>query len=276
MCGGTSGRETGGLEASRKALEIIGQLKKKLRMADGWFKTIRRTHLYFLRIKKDYGRSSSDQQHGAVDYHLSLRDGGQGGGLEEFKLIEQTLKEFGKLDEEVDMMDVDGDTSRDETSDAGSAIKSEGRDHHEGSPDSATIRQDRWNAINSNGSLPGASTISRPSSSAHYSIGSQPVISPLHMTYDQRGQQPFNSNTLPPLGGRFSPPQSASISLQQQLQAAQQQPLSQSQPTYSTDGYTENFGGDDLAAFIAGSNWQEFASVGGWLSTVWGSPSMAM
>ena len=133
-------------------------------MADGWFKTIRRVHLYFVRLKKDFQRntrnleaSSESGSSAESARYRSLREGGSGGGLEEYKLLEKILKEFGSLeDEDQDMLDADSDGvarlghGLDETSESGSAaIKSETMDLAEGTPESASIRQERWNAINS-------------------------------------------------------------------------------------------------------------------------------
>ncbi|KAK5160818.1 hypothetical protein LTR16_012343, partial [Cryomyces antarcticus] len=104
-----------GAEAARKALEMIGQMRRRLKMADGWFRTIRRMHHYYIRMKKDYrkntladngvsgGRDESPEHH----RRLSLREGGPGGGLEGYKLLEKTLKDLGSLeDEDLEMVDV--------------------------------------------------------------------------------------------------------------------------------------------------------------------------
>lgn len=72
----------------------------------------------------------------------------------------------------------------------------------------------------------------------------------------------------------------ASLTLQQQLQSQQQQ-----QETWSADmkenwlnNLDTRFGGDDVAAFVAGNNWEDWAlmaataqGAGGWLSAVWGN-----
>jgi hypothetical protein len=77
--------------------------------------------------------------------------------------------------------------------------------------------------------------------------------------------------------------QSASLNLQQQLQqggsgvpgSSQQQQQQQQQQGEMGEDWLNNldtrFGGDDLAAFVAGNSWSEFGGMGGWLSTVWGS-----
>ncbi|KAF2460968.1 fungal-specific transcription factor domain-containing protein [Lineolata rhizophorae] len=166
MCRDTNG----GSEAARKALEIVGQMRRRLQMADGWFKTIERCHKYYMRMIKDFERNSRALETSSMSSggetaegqarHLSLREGGLGGGLAEYKLLEKTLKEFGTLeDEDVEMENAPGaetgvprarQRTGDEVSEVGSAgVKSEAMDVHDGTPDSAGLRQERWNAINS-------------------------------------------------------------------------------------------------------------------------------
>lgn len=131
-----------------------------------WLRTIRRMHRYYDRIIKDYKRNTQALNEGAgSDYHdrpsfrrhLSLREGGLGGGLDEYKLLEKTLKEFGVLeDEDLDMEDGDEGprreaTSPDETefSEAGSnAVKSEGPEGPGHGADNGAVRPDGWAAVN--------------------------------------------------------------------------------------------------------------------------------
>ena len=107
--------ESKGCEAARKALEMIGLMRPKLHMADGWFKTINRMHKYFKRMKSDYKKNTAAIESGVSESdespvssrHLSLREGGIGGGLDEFKLLERTLKEFGNLEDQHDAEMID-------------------------------------------------------------------------------------------------------------------------------------------------------------------------
>lgn len=324
-----------GVDAARKALEIVGQMRKRLQMADGWFKTIRRVHLYFIRMKKDFYRNtrsleaSSESGNSPESYrHLSLREGGAGGGLEEYKLLEKILKEFGSLEaEDLDMPDADADTAAsrlgqglDEGSDAGSAaVMSEGMDITEGTPDSASVRQERWNAINS----VAAAASQRAESGNGTPILSNGTMQTLgvhpHANYFQvRGQSPQKHQLLSPTQssamaqheqGGFnqgtpgqhqygSPPtnpglaqafpgstdqaRQASLSLQQQLQPQHppQQPTTTAAWSPATkemwlNSLETRFGGDDVAAFVAGNSWEDWAGMaarekGGWLSAVWG------
>ena len=321
-----------GVEAARKALQIVGQMRKRLQMADGWFKTIRRVHLYFIRMKKDFYRNtrsleaSSESGNSPESYrHLSLREGGTGGGLEEYKLLEKILKEFGSLEaEDHDMPDADADTAAsrlgqglDEGSDAGSAaVMSEGMDIPEGTPDSASVRQERWNAINSvaaaasqraesgNGTpILSNGTMQAPGvhpHANHFQVGGQSpqkhqLLSPTQSSaMAQREQGGFNQGTpeqhqygSPPANpglaqtfpGSTDQARQASLSLQQQLQPQHppQQPTTTAAWSPATkemwlNSLETRFGGDDVAAFVAGEDWAGMAAreQGGWLSAVWG------
>lgn len=162
-----------GFESARKALEIVGQMRPRLHMADGWFKTINRIHKYMRRMKSDYRKntagtdpSTSESDNSPLSTrHLSLREGGTGGGLDEYKLLERTLKDFGNLeDQDVDMVDADDrlnsrplDAVYDDSK-SGTTVKSEEAEQRRG-PEAEQARPEAgpWNAINA---TPGAQ--SRP------------------------------------------------------------------------------------------------------------------
>ena len=314
-----------GFEATRKAFQMIGSMKPRLKMAEGWVRTVRRSYMYFGRIKKDFRRnaqalaSSSGSETDSADpaRPLSLREGGTGGGLEEYKLLELTLKEFGSLeDEDLDMPDI-GDArrrSRDEGSDNGSAaVKSEGMDLQEGTPDSNTIRHERWNAINSvaaaashqrdvlmSGMTSGAPdayqtpTHHQPqhqlqSSSYHHQLlsasnGTTPLVSP--------GTGSVTASTVTtPYSASLYPPQKPHPPMYSSEQMAHMQQQQTPQPPQMAGGPGQawspamreewlnnldtRLGGDDVAAFVDGSSWEDWsgmaggAGVGGWLGTVW-------
>ncbi|KAF2496140.1 hypothetical protein BU16DRAFT_560977 [Lophium mytilinum] len=314
--GSYSSSDRRGAEAARKALEIVGHMRKRLQMADGWFKTIRRVHLYFSRMKKDFERNtraleaSSESGNSPESYrHLSLREGGSGGGLEEYKLLEKILKEFGSLeDEDLDMPDADTDTSLrlgqglDDASDAGSsAIKSEvAMEMTDGTPDSASVRG-VWNPVNTVGHQRSESGNGTPANlntampGHHYNQFQPGVLSPHNQHFppsrpsamtqlEQAGYStapPYGSNAHNPTQNHLGHPgeqaRQASLSLQQQLQPQQQQPALWSPATKELwlNNLETRFGGDDVAAFVAGNNWEDWAGMaakeqGGWLSTVWG------
>ncbi|KZF23164.1 hypothetical protein L228DRAFT_105612 [Xylona heveae TC161] len=111
-----------GADSVRLAIEIIGGMRTRLNMADGWFRTVKRMHHYFRKMKEDYctntkalSSSSDPSISGETQRHLSIREGGDGGGLAEYKLLEKTLKEFGSLED-------------DEIADA-SEVEKKGNDH---------------------------------------------------------------------------------------------------------------------------------------------------
>lgn len=89
--------------ATTLAVKTLKLMQPKSKMACGWSFWIQRMHRYFESIKKDYYRniealnlpSSEHQRRTAQAKELSLREGGQGGGLEEYKLLEKELKDFG-------------------------------------------------------------------------------------------------------------------------------------------------------------------------------------
>ncbi|KKY16278.1 putative c6 transcription factor [Diplodia seriata] len=309
MCKGTQSRdavksETGdspGAEAARKALEITSQMRRALHMADGWFRTLKRVHVYYIRIKKDFRRNAkatASLSPGAESLrNLTLREGGAGGGLEEYKLLEKSLREFGSLwdeNEDLDMLDAGDEERRPDTS---SSMPSGEPMDTSNAPDA--IRQERWNAINTvaaaasqqnaaNGATtygPGRIPISNPSpeqSKPPQLPGHSPILSP-------PGSASAASNTPYDRPSGFTP-----IQHQQHPHSNPADPYGTHQPAYTSassfsptsqeawlDNLDTRFGGDDIAAFIAGTNWEDWAAmaqpgeqgVSGWLSAVWmGAP----
>lgn len=153
-----------GFEAARKALEMIGQMRTKLKMADGWFRTINRMHQYFRRMKRDYRKNVAAMETNASESegspvstrHLSLREGGLGGGLDEFRLLERTLHDFGNLeDQDTEMTDAgQRPNSRpfdavydDNQSHSGTTVKSDEAENRAGASASRS-ESGPWNAIN--------------------------------------------------------------------------------------------------------------------------------
>lgn len=192
--------ESKGFEAARKALETIGNMRSRLHMADGWFKTINRMHRYFRRLKADYRKnsqaveSSSEGDSPISTRHLSLREGGTGGGLDEFKLLERTLQDFGNLeDQDIEMTDAIRPDSRTldalyDDSSAGTTVKSEdaGERTDRPPPTSEPPKPEggAWSAINA---APGASATGSASGSRHASI-STPSSGPFR-SYESFGHQ---------------------------------------------------------------------------------------
>ncbi|KAK4982734.1 hypothetical protein LTR50_007602 [Elasticomyces elasticus] len=343
-----------GAAAARKALQLIGRMRPRLQMADGWFKTIKRMHTYFNRIKKDYRKNirtlaacSSESEGSPVSTRrLSLREGGTGGGLEEYKLLERVLRDFGNLeDEDYEMKDAEhADRSKgtdgtfDESDTGSGAVKSEDE------PMNDHTRQERWHAINT------------VAAAASHTPMANPPVSKTDGAYSGQWQQPTMQSSAPsqqylqinnfrpysapqehlrgPSQGAI-PPQSGSpgsytasttsqtspsfdrngypYTPQSQAQYASQahsgfaalqgihayatsqsaanpsmQPPPQPQPPVWDLAAKENWlnsldtrlGGDDIAAFVDGGEWQDWVGLaasqgfgGGWLSAVWENPN---
>lgn len=89
--------------ATKKSLDILRDMRPRLGLAAGWFRTLNRLHSYFVKVKKDFGKSrsrSTDSIDGSVGLR-PVRDGGLGGGFEEFKLLEKIFLEFGNIDDQI-------------------------------------------------------------------------------------------------------------------------------------------------------------------------------
>ncbi|KAL2815077.1 C6 transcription factor [Aspergillus cavernicola] len=163
-----------GQAQSRKVLELLREMRPRLKMAAGWFRTLNRLHSYFLKVKRDFRRNSrrSDMLPPDPDLHSGngirpVREGGAGGGLEEFKLLEKLFLDFGSIDDQLpDASGNEDDGDRvTNLSDAGSNhIRSDHGDIGEGPLDGAGGRRESWVPVNSPGlPLPGADGERRPS-----------------------------------------------------------------------------------------------------------------
>jgi hypothetical protein len=161
-----------GAAQARKALDILREMRPRLKMATGWFRTLNRLHSYFSKVKRDFRRYSRNRldsmsdasDHGAPNGIRPLREGGFGGGLEEFKLLEKLFLDFGTIEDQLpESLDDDGtaiamagEPMPERTmnlSDAGSnAVKSD----VDGSEifDGAGGRRESWVPINSPGLPP--------------------------------------------------------------------------------------------------------------------------
>ncbi|KAI9797455.1 MAG: hypothetical protein M1833_005495 [Piccolia ochrophora] len=332
----------GGAEEATRAVEMIAHMRSRLKMADGWWRIVTRMHPYFRRMKQDYYRntkalaSTTSDSDGspARSRHLSLREGGGGGGLEEYKLLEKTLKDFGSLQEDdIDVQSIDEPRTSPadvgSPSDSGSiTVKSEAMEGVEATPDPGVRGSsgDGWIAINSVaaneapchpvGDTPvtGISTAvpSLPANSA-YADGVVP-----HPSYSTRLDQPNPMPYPPPVlsSSQSTPTASLNSPMQRSDASSYQSHLRYSNIGSPQQGYghagvqmylpdgpghhaapngaalpsapawnpttkedwlnnlNTQLGGDDVAAFVEGSSWEEWPSsssgTGGWLQTVWG------
>ncbi|KAK2766791.1 hypothetical protein FQN54_006105 [Arachnomyces sp. PD_36] len=152
----------GQIEA-RRAIEIVGEMRPRLKMAVGWFRTIHRVHSYYTRVKRDMRRRSSRRQDSIHENDVRVngngrpaREGGLGfpGSPDEFKLLEKALLDLGSAEDHVgEGVDEDGGPptatateGQTGASDNGSnAVKSEPGDGVESDP----ARRESWVPINS-------------------------------------------------------------------------------------------------------------------------------
>lgn len=164
--GATDG--THGPVQTGKALDILRDMRSRLKMANGWFRTLNRLHSYFSKVKRDFRRHSRLD---APDPHTNgirpVREGGAGGGLEEFKLLEKLFLDFGSIEDRLPETNADDDGADRATnvSDAGSnAVRSDPGETAESTLDGAGARRESWVPINSPGlPLPGPDAERRPS-----------------------------------------------------------------------------------------------------------------
>lgn len=302
LCKKPGSADPSGFEAARRSVEILGQMRPVLKMADGWLRTIIRVHQYFKRVKKDFERNSKHlnpppgQPSPNETIFLGIRDGGFGGGLEEYKIFERTLRDFGSLDDQdTEMVDApEYESGRAGSSVASVAVKSEGMRMHESSPESAATRPDRWNAINNAGAAPNPTEpTTNGSGIAHYQ---PPTMSSGVTTPSQPNPFPYSnasSHTSPLVSpatygqGNFAqyPTQQTSIPQgQHQLPPfqAQGQAVPPPLPVWTPEmrdawlnSLDTTFTGDDIVAFVEG---RAPYSPGrpGWLTTVWAGYSQPL
>lgn len=187
---------------ARKALDILREMRPRLKMAGGWFRTLNRLHSYFAKVKRDMGRSRSASDH--VDPLNGIRPVVREGG-EEFKVLEKLFLDFGSIEDQLpETMDEDGPVGDRTVSDSGSnAVKSEAE---AGELDGAGPRRESWIPVNSPGMPPpppGTSDRER-----------RPSL-PLPPTRTLQSQSPFPLPSLQsadgPLFNTSSPPNLPSI-----------------------------------------------------------------
>lgn len=211
-----------GFEAARKSLEMVGGMRPKLHMADGWFKTINRMHKYFRSIKRDYEKNvravnesmASDGEGSSVSSRqLSLREGGNGGGLEEFRLFERTLLEFGNIEEhDVEMADAHPNPKALDglyDDDNGSTVKSE-EDPQRSAPAEQPPKTDGpWNAINTTPGAPRPASAATPTTNGtfrSYESYQQPTAAYAPSQPPTPYQPPHVNNFRPAYMPRDGPP----------------------------------------------------------------------
>lgn len=212
-----------GQAQARKSLDVLREMRARLKMARGWFRTLNRLHSYFSKVKRDFRRHSRrlDMMPEFVDGHVNgvrpVREGGAGGGLEEFKLIEKLFLDFGSIEDQLPDGAADEDAAAvasdraTNLSDAGSnAVRSETGEAGEPPLDGAGGRRESWIPVNSPGMpIPGPDGERRPSLPLPpgRSLQSQSPFSLPSLQHHPEGAIYNNSSpTLPSIGPAGSYP----------------------------------------------------------------------
>ena len=84
---------------ARKTLDILREMRMRLKMARGWFRTLHRMHNYFAKVKKDMRRQSRSKFDMFADAMESQANGARPARDEEFKLLEKMFFDFGSIDD---------------------------------------------------------------------------------------------------------------------------------------------------------------------------------
>ncbi|EAU33268.1 conserved hypothetical protein [Aspergillus terreus NIH2624] len=216
----TGDRNHQGQLQARKVIDILREMRARLKMARGWFRTLNRVHSYFSKVKRDYRRQSRkvDMVDG-MDAHTN----GIRAGLDEFKLIEKLFLDFGSIEDQLpeNAPEEDGAAAASDRatnlSDAGSnAVRSETGDAGEPPLDGAGGRRESWVPVNSPGMpLPGPDGERRPSLPLppSRSLQSQsPFSLPSLQHHPEGGLYNSSSPTLPSIApsGSYGPPPTTS------------------------------------------------------------------
>ncbi|KKK25372.1 hypothetical protein ARAM_007121 [Aspergillus rambellii] len=219
----TGDRPCPGQAQARQVLDILREMRPRLKMARGWFRTLNRLHSYFSKVKRDFRRHCRridmmipDDLHSGNGIRPAREGGGGGGGaggaFDEFKLLDKLFLDFGALDDQLPEgvgNDEDGPGAVSDRatnlSDAGSnAVRSEPGDVAEASLDGAGGRRESWVPVNSPGlALPGPDGERRPSLPLppSRSLQSQSAFSLPSLQHHPDGPLYTNSSpTLPSLG----------------------------------------------------------------------------
>jgi hypothetical protein len=187
--------------STRKSLDILRDMRPRLGLATGWFRTLNRLHSYFVKVKKDF--KSRSRSTDSVDGPMGLRPVREG-GLDEFKLLEKVFLEFGHIDDQIPEagLDEDGMGTVTVLSDRGglalsetasNAVKSESGD----STMDGNVQQKRdpWVSVNSSKNLPPPPPLTPSASEADLPRSEM----------DRRPSLPLPSRPLPPSQSSSSP-----------------------------------------------------------------------
>ena len=281
-----------------KAISQVSLLRPRLRMAEGYFKSLGRLHRYFLRMKKELRANFKQDSAGqGGDFHarsslLPLRMSD-----EEYKAFDLTFGKVGVLleSEDQEMPDAPLESPRDEGSVASLRVQGQ-------SPE-GSARSDRWNAINASGTAgPADAVAANESSTGYHSSQLSPSVtaSTGRIQSPNAGQQAaessatspgmalpsFGSAQLPSLPswlGKVPPqasqPQSPAPALKHSQTPAVSWTTEQAEAWLM--GLETVFGGDDVVAFVEGRDLTDLAGLssgphrtGGWLRLIWTASSV--
>lgn len=186
---------------TRRSLEILRDMRPRLTMAVGWFRTLNRLHSYYTKVKKDYARATASPTHTEFD---GFRLGG--GVPEEHKVLEKVFLESGETEDRL-QEDADDGTAASAGQVAApilpsgsDAVKSESGD----SPSPAALpRRESWVVVNGTAGPSNSPTIAATSAPST-SSGNATSLAPKPDT-NELDRRP----SLPPPPGRTPlPPQS--------------------------------------------------------------------
>lgn len=134
---------------ARRSLEILRDMRPRLKMAVGWFRTLNRLHSYYTKVKRDYARATAAATHTEGFDGNNLRPGGA--ALEEYKVLEKVFLEFGEVEDRLQEDNDDGTApaaaavAAPGLSTSSDAVKSESGD----SPSPAALpRRESWVVVN--------------------------------------------------------------------------------------------------------------------------------
>lgn len=136
---------------TRKALDIVREMRPRLKMASTWFRTLNRLHSYFSKVKRDFRRHSH-----SLDLSNGIRPLWSVGGPEDFKFLEKVFFDYGTIEDQ--LPETPDDEHADRTtnlSDSGTsnAVKSD-PDLDGPAASTASARRESWVPINNSPGMP--------------------------------------------------------------------------------------------------------------------------
>lgn len=214
------GHNNSGQPDVRKAIEILGDMRPRLKLASGWFRTLHRLHVYFSRAKRTHKRSPK-----LFDSMSSAENDGRANGrpngvlprdtrfnklYDEFKSLDRLLMDLGSTEDQATELNISDDivgmlagyiTDRSASDATSNTVKSEGDAFESHSADNAT-RQEAWVPVNNNSPRNSHSAIPPPTPPATKEI-LEPGIPRTPFGNDGRSILPAPSSsqstyTLPP------------------------------------------------------------------------------